>query len=133
MAKEHKYHHSRIEIDTSLPVERALNLATQTVETQRGVRLVDAGGEAVSAAITNLLGGRLVHFTVKARQSGGMTRISTELVQYRTSQQTVFFIPVGPKSIEGYSVYRGYMRALQQVVQAADPSARCTITEREAA
>lgn len=131
MAKEHKYHRSRIEIDTALPVARLLDLARQTGESQRSVTVLGADAESVAFVFRNVFGVKLLTFAVHAREASGRTHGTTELLSYQTSQSTVFFIPVGPKLIEGYGEYRRYVSALKQVVEAADPSARCTVIERE--
>lgn len=132
MAKEHKYHRSRIEIDTSLPPARVLELAKQTIEAQRNVQLIAEDESQLLAVVKSIVGMKILHFTVTARAEGERTTVHTTIERYTTSQQTVLvFIPVGPKSMEGYSAYRTYMNSLQQVITAADPSARCTITERE--
>ncbi len=133
MAKAHKYSRSRLEIDTSLPGDRALDLARQAIETQSGVHLAGTGDGSLLATIKSWAGVKLLQFRVSGRPAGGRTRVATEILDYRTSQMTYLFIPVGPKSMEGYGAYRNYMKALQQVVQAADPSARCAITERDVA
>lgn len=130
MAREHKYHHSRLTIDTALPPEEALQLAHQTIETQRSVRLTGRVEGQILAHVKDLLGGKLLQFTVSAAPGASRTAVITEIVSYQTSQDTVLFIPIGPKLMDGYSAYRNYMRALQQVVTAADSGARCEIAER---
>ncbi|NLI86213.1 MAG: hypothetical protein GX440_12675 [Propionibacterium sp.] len=131
MAKKHKYHDSRIEIDTALPVDRLLDLSKQTAETQPGVHLADEHTDGFSAAVKNAFGITNLTFSVHATGNGVRTSASTRLDDYMTSQTTVYLIPVGPKLIGGYGEYRRFMGALEQVVRAADPTARCTIIERE--
>lgn len=132
MAKPHKYYRSRIEIDTSLPGDRALDLARQAIETQAKVHLTSSAEGRLTAAIKSWAGLSLITFTVSEHSVEGRTKVATAIVDYRTSQMTWAFIPIGPKSMEGYGIYRSYLRALQQVIEAADPSARCIITERDA-
>lgn len=131
MAKKHKHHDSRIEIDTALPVGQALSLCRETVETQRSLRLSDEYADGFSALVKNEFGIVQLHFTVSAAQNGERTSVSTKLQEYQTFQNTVYLIPVGPKMISGYGAYRNFMNALAQVFPAADPMAHCAIIERE--
>jgi hypothetical protein len=133
MAKAHKYYRSRLEMDTSLSVDRVMDLARQTVEAQSHLKLTTTTDDTLIATIASWAGVKLLQFRVTARPAAGGTRVDTAILDYRTSQMTYFFIPVGPKSMEGYGLYRDYMRALEQVVVAADPAARAVITERDAA
>ena len=136
MAKKHKYHDSRIEIDTALPVDQVLDLSKRTAVTQPGVRLANAHEDrshedGFSAVVKNAFGITQLTFSVHATGNGVRTSASTKLEDYMTSQTTVYLIPVGPKLIGGYGEYRRFMGALEQVIRAADPTARCTIIERE--
>ncbi len=133
MAKQHKYHNSYIEIDSALSAEKTLDLARRTVESQRGLKLGDEHDGAFSVLLKSIVGVTVLHFTVRAIDGDGGSLLVTRIEQYRTSQSTVFFIPIGPKSLEGYPQYRRYMNALAQVVQAAEGSARYTIKEIEGA
>ena len=133
MGKPHKYHRSRLEIDTSLSGDRVLELARQVVEAQSNVHLAGAVDDAMLATVKSWTATSLLQFKVAVRAGGERTHVATEILSYRTSQPTYMFIPVGPKSMQGYGIYRSYMQALQQVVRAADPSARCAVTERDAA
>lgn len=129
MAKEHKYHHSRVEIDTALSAQLVLQYARQTVDTQKSLRLDDEYESAFSVLVKNWAGVTMVHFTVEASAHGNRTHVVTCLREYRTSQTTYFFVPVAPKTVEGYAEYRSFMRAFAAVIEAADPSAIHAIIE----
>lgn len=132
MAKEHKYHRSHIEIDTALSQDRALELVRQALATRKGLVLDEQDGKRIVVVLKNAFGFPLLHFDVTATQSGSCTRLTTSLLDYKTSQMTyLYFIPMGPKTIEGYGEYRRFMNALQEVFAAADPSARSAVIERD--
>lgn len=133
MAKEHKYHRSRIEIDTALDPAQVLDLARQAVGTENSLRVDGEYGDGFSVLLRNVFGIKIMHFTVHARREGERTQAVSRLQEYSTSQQTVLFIPVSPKTIDGYGTYRRFMSTLQGVIQAADPAARCSILEQEVA
>lgn len=131
--KKHKYHNSRIEIDTALPPERVLDLARQTIETLHSVKIVGGDHYSVLGAVKSLIGLKIMTFDTVVTRNGPRTQVVTSMLEYNTTQQTMYFIPISPKSIDGYSAYRKYMNALEQAVRTADPSARSIIIEREVA
>ncbi|MDQ4213449.1 FHA domain-containing protein [Microbacterium capsulatum] len=131
MGKPHKLAKARIEIDSDLSIDRTIEIARHAVGTQRSLRIIGEGASGIRVALTGLLGGALMHFVVSAEDADGRTRVVSAIEQYRTSQTTVYFIPVGPKSMEGIGIYRRFMTTFGQAMQAADPSARIRMVERE--
>ncbi|MGN8025471.1 FHA domain-containing protein [Microbacterium sp. 22242] len=131
MAKQHKLANARIEIDTALSIGRVIEVAVHAVGTQRSLRVIGESENGIRVALNGLLGGALMHFTVTADIVDGRTHAVSEIEQYRTSQTTVYFIPVGPKSMEGIGIYRRFMATFGQAMQAADPSAKIRMIERE--
>ncbi|GAB6859505.1 FHA domain-containing protein [Microbacterium xylanilyticum] len=127
MAKQHKLANARIEIDTALPVEQVIRIARQAVGIQKSLRITGEAPDGIRVSV-----GSLLHFTVTAEAVGGRTRSVSNIEQYRTTQTTLYFvIPVGPKSMEGIGVYRRFMAAFGQAMQAADPTAQIQMIERE--
>ena len=61
---------------------------------------------------------------------GEMRGMSSELLQYKTSQQTVMFIPVTPKSLKGHSLYMAFLERVVAAVKQADPQAETSIRDR---
>ncbi|MBS1907170.1 MAG: FHA domain-containing protein [Actinobacteria bacterium] len=131
MAKQHKLANARIEIDSGLPIDRVLEIARHAVGTQKSLRIIGEGEGGIRVALNGLLGGALMNFVVTAEAEGGRSRVISAIEAYRTSQTTVYFIPVGPKSLEGIGIYRRFMTTFGQAMQAADPSARIQMIERE--
>lgn len=131
MAKQHKLANARIEIDSGLPPERVLEVARHATGTQKSLKIVGEGEGGIRVALSGLLGGALMNFVVTAEPEGARTRVVSAIEEYRTSQTTVYFIPVGPKSMEGIGIYRRFMTTFGQAMQAADPSARIQMIERE--
>lgn len=129
MAKDHKYHFSRLEADTALSVKDSLGIARRVLETQKSLSEDSSIDDGFVVLMKSWVGMKIMHFSVTAAAFEGRTRVSTELLQYSTSQSTVYFVPIGPKTIEGYSIYRSYMRALGEALTAADPSTLFAVIE----
>lgn len=133
MAKEHKYHHSHIEIDTALTLESVLQLARRVADARRTIELVEQDHNVLTFVSKGVLGDKLLTFTFTATTQGDRTHAVTELLRYTTSQEKLYYlIPISPRIIEGYGEYRRFMNGLQEVIAAADPGARCSIVERVA-
>lgn len=133
MSKEHKHHNSRIEITTSLAADRALDIAGQTVFTQSNLEIVGLNAdEGLFAAQVKSWGTVQLSFIVNTETDEGLTRLSSDILEYRTAQERLFyFIPIGPTTMLGYKDYKRYMNALARTINAADPSARTQIIEQE--
>lgn len=132
MAKEHKYHHSRIEIDTALTPEQALDYARQVAETVKAARYRGDYEGGVALEIKSVFGLSLIDYSVEAKTHGKRTHVVSTLDGYRTSQSTFMFVPVSPKTIEGYGEYKRYLRTLASVIAAADPTAIHVMVEQGA-
>ena len=130
MAKQHKYHNSRIEALTTLPVDTVLNLVAQVAERQRTIRMVGRDGTSARLNVKNLMGGTIIEFVVATSSDGYRTRVTCRMENYSTS--TCFYvIPIPPRFIDGYGEYRRFMRSLQEAITAADPSSRSSIIEKD--
>lgn len=132
MAKPHKLANARIEVDTALPVQRAIDVARQAVGTQRALKITgEADGVLRVQVNQGIISAPVMTFFVKAEADGTRTRVVSAIDEYRTSQTTVYFVPVTSKSMEGMGVYRRFMVSFGQAMQAADPSAHVQMIERD--
>jgi len=132
MGKPHRLANARIEIDTALPVERAIDVAKQAIGTQRALRITGEGEGVLRVQVMQgLISAPVMTFLVSATANGGRTRVVTAIDEYRTSQTTVYFVPVTSKSMEGVGVYRRFMVGFGQAMQASDPSAHIEMIERD--
>ena len=66
---------------------------------------------------------------VSSSNSDGKTRLQIGgLETYKTTQQKMFiFIPVGPKSIWGYPLYRHFLDVVASALSQSDPSAQVSV------
>lgn len=133
MAKDHKYAKSRLELDTALSPSEIVEVAVQAIGTHKSVHLEGRDEDSLLAAVKSWVGMTLLRFAVVTETHGDRTHAATHLVDYTTSQTTAYFIPVGPKTMEGYGDYKRFMATLERAMTAADPTARCAIIEREVA
>jgi hypothetical protein len=72
---------------------------------------------------------RLGSLTADVRRSGERTNVRVGgLQEYKTNQTAVLgFIPMGPKMIPGYDLYKRFLNAIADEIRGADPSADVTI------
>lgn len=104
---------------TSLLTTGLQNLGAQ-------VHIERESDDALALSITS--GKRLVELcTFSARvttdQNGTTTLRVGGLERYRTTQATMFFIPVGPKMIAGYDPYQRFLSHVAEALSARDPEA----------
>jgi hypothetical protein len=88
----------------------------------------------LSLSITS--GKRLVElctFSATARQSRGKTKLTVGgLDTYKTKQGTLFYlIPLGPKAIHGFSLYKRFLDQVATQLKARDTSASIAIAAPE--
>src|SRR6266550_614859 len=140
MANQHKFAGSHTTIATGLSADRVAEISKAVGDSTKGDILIGMNNvrfEGASPGRTNFsiraLGNRLelmtFHVAIQDRASGSSatTRIDT----YKTSQQKYFgLIPVGPKRMAAYQTYRRFMENLVAAVQAQEPAAQATLTER---
>lgn len=132
MARPHKYHHSRIEIETTLPPDQVADIVCNVIDMQKPLQLSKRDDHSISVIVKSFVGVSLMSFrVVLTSNAAGRTRAVSEMTEYTTSQRTYFFIPIAPRFIDGYSEYRRFMRSFKQVVEGSDPTAQCTIIEQE--
>ena len=68
-------------------------------------------------------------FAVNFLDLGNRRGVSTELTNYKQSQQKVMLIPIAPKKLHGLNPYMNFVRAVADANRKQDPSAEVTINE----
>ena len=132
MAKEHKFHNSRVEVDTALSVEKSLDIVRRALATRSNLEIVGQSADSLTVKRKGMLGDQIMLFSVNAASNGTRTTVVTNLDEYKTEQMKyMYLIPMGPRTIVGYGDYRRVMRLLQETFQASDPTARCAVIERD--
>lgn len=131
---------------TSLPPSEVVKLVRAATREVRGggTSLLTTGLQNLGAqvhieresdsvlALSITSGKRLVELcTFAARVTtdhGGRTSLRVGgLESYRTTQSTVFFVPVGPKMIAGYDPYQRFLDHVAETLSARDPNAVVTV------
>lgn len=56
-------------------------------------------------------------------------RLHVRLGEYRTVNEKIFFIPMGPASIPGYASYRHFLRSLSRELRTIDPGRAARVTQ----
>lgn len=142
MAKPHKHESDVIEIETSIDPSRLADLAVSATQgiksTSIGINGVTTGQKIVAAAsgpaacvfiVKNAIGVALMQFTLNFQSaSGDRTRATSSIDTYTTTRQTVMFIPVSPRTMDGFHMYEGWSKRLSEMVQAEDSTARINST-----
>ncbi|WP_433599407.1 hypothetical protein ACQPXH_27700 [Nocardia sp. CA-135953] len=136
MPRRHKYADSHFAISTLLSADRFAEITKQVGDTTRmlgvgSVRFEGAERGRTNFSVRSLSGFyELITFHIAiadtAYGSSGRSCIDT----YKTTQQTYMFIPLSPKTMNGYSIYRKFMNAVAEAIRAEDPRAQVTISER---
>lgn len=134
MAAKHKKSNATVEIESTLSADAVAALCQQLAPSVQGVRLEGATPGRVHFSIRGLGGfSELMTFRVDISDTPGGSRATTRIESFKTTQETIMFIPVTPKSLVGYRSYRNFAVKLGEEVQRDDPSARSVFTERPVA
>lgn len=137
MASVAKHSQSHITVKSTLPGTDLLSLSRSIEGTKPGglrggpSRLVldveTENGQAFS--IVSWGGRKWLSFDVAVTSAAGKSTLRTDIKDFGSTQETLFFIPVGPKQIGGYYMYRHFMDELASRVRAQDESAEIRIVE----
>lgn len=140
MAKPHKYAHSHIDVQTRLSADRVAELTMaiggNTAATGMSTWRAATRFEGAQPGRTNFsirgIGGfsEMITFHVDITDTPTGSSARSQIDNYKTSQQTVFFIPVSPKDMVGYGTYRKFMDSLSEAIRQEDPAAQVSVTER---
>ncbi|WP_305780306.1 hypothetical protein [Nocardia nova] len=135
MAKRHKYADANLAVDSGLSSQRIAELSKYVSENIKsgvtGVRFEGAGPGRTNFSVRGW-GNHVEYLTFHVRISDaphGAT-VRTRIDSYKTTQQTYMMIPISPKSMSGYSLYKRFMFALADAIRAEDPAATIAVTER---
>ena len=138
---KHKKQHSTLQATTSLDPDGAAQLVKHVGDSIKssipGAAYVRFEGAAPGQLTFTVRGGGhtwgggpVMSFIVKIeRNAGGLTIVSTHIDAFRTTQQTVMFIPVSPKSLNGYRTYKRFADELATALRQQDPQSVATLTE----
>lgn len=136
MTKTHRHAGLGLELITSVPPERAIEIVQMAAECQQDIAVADHDEEDTGKTIQLVLLDMMVKpqmlFSVTVDTLDDKTRVTTAIEEHGTSQWMFeFFIPVSRKSITGLRAYKRFMSGLGQVFTAADPSARFQVVDTQ--
>ncbi|MDQ1124225.1 hypothetical protein [Microbacterium trichothecenolyticum] len=138
MGKHHKKAGDGVDIVTALPATDIARHAKKALDISKGsglgkarMALTGESADGLTFAVQNILGMTLTQFRLTITDDGSRRTAVAALGEYTTSQTTVYFIPIMPKTIEGYSDYMRWCAALSEFVQAADSAARVTMRKAQ--
>ncbi|TSE00805.1 hypothetical protein FOS14_07310 [Skermania sp. ID1734] len=135
MAKLQKFHASHINIQTRLPGERLAQLS-KAVGDDLGNKVINVRFEGAQPGCTlfSVRGwgdmAEYLTFQMQIADSRYGSTGKSYIERYKTSQQTYFFIPVSPREMRGYGMYKAFIVRLGHAVRAEDPEAHVVIIER---
>jgi len=138
MAAKHKNQHAGLKVRTSVPAGSVAEMARSTGELVKssipGRPFVRFEGSAPGRLLFSVrsMGGHmeLMCFHLDVREAEGASHAETGIDGFKTTQSTVMFIPVGPKTLVGYPEYKRFNAKLLEGLRAQDPSASGTFVER---
>ncbi|APA99957.1 hypothetical protein [Nocardia seriolae] len=137
MSRKHKYADSHFSIETRLSADRFAEITKHVGDSTKTllgtVRFEGADRGRTNFSVRSMAGFYELltfHVTIHdtATGSSGRSHIDT----YKTTQQTYMFIPISPKTMNGYVLYRRFMKDVRAAVLAEDSRALVTISERGA-
>lgn len=142
MAKQHKHATQSVSVVTVLSPDRLEELAKRATEKRttstsaavmtgltRGVQKVQvtgAGPAAVLLRVSAPMDSNLMSFKLAMAQDDGRTRLKSEITEYKTTKQTVMFVPVTPATMVAFDSYKEFCRRFVEAVRAEDASAHVT-------
>lgn len=138
---KHKKQHSTLQATTSLDPDRTAQLAKNVGDSIKSsipggayVRFEGASRGQLEFSVRGgghtWGGGAVMSFVVDIADSGGgLTTVDTHIDGFRTSRQTVFFIPVTPKALEGYRTYKRFANEFATALHQQDPQSVATLIE----
>jgi hypothetical protein len=143
MAAKHKLSKSHLVATTAVAPDQVLEIAAQVARSMTETRGRMDGGRffqfgwlvegRTPAGLRLSIGNNKksqLQFDVDTAVAGGQTRVTTEIVFFRTSQSTVFGIPSGPKKLISYPGYRDFLVELGRAIEQQDSAAVIQIIER---
>lgn len=134
MARPHKKAGAAMSVQTKLAGNQLQTICHDAAEATKklGSKITVSGQtpERMTFNVSATLDGTQNSFAVNILDRGEMRGMSSELLQYKTSQQTVMFIPVTPKSLKGHSLYMAFLERVVAAVKQADPQAETSIRDR---
>ena len=90
------------------------------------VQVTGAGPAAVLLRVSAPMDSNLMSFKLAMAQDDGRTRLKSEITEYKTTKQTVMFVPVTPATMVAFDSYKEFCRRFVEAVRAEDASAHVT-------
>jgi hypothetical protein len=138
----HKLAGSYISLNTrEIPAARLLEMcelaATQAMK-RRGdkpspVVITARAPASMEFAVLNPFKKAIMRFRVVTRRAdAGSTDLVSEITWFMTKQDTILFIPAGPKKLVAWNYYLTFMECVQAAIREADPNADIEIVNAAA-
>ncbi|NMM83977.1 hypothetical protein B2J88_06330 [Rhodococcus sp. SRB_17] len=133
MVATHKLSNSHITVSGRLSADRLAELAHYVAENAGStakIRFEGSQAGTISYSIRSWVGASMMTFDVHITNQGDCSSAKSKIDMFKTTQQTMFFIPVTPKQLLGYSMYKRFMEGLALAVRAEDPNADVQIIQQ---
>ena len=137
MSSPHRLADARVVAATSLAprqvAELVAGLASAEPTVAAAVRLVDGHDGRLRFAIRMFRDtAETMSFHVDVLPDGTGSRVRSKIDTYTTTQEKLFMlVPIGPRQMVSYPVYKLFMNAVRESLGAADPRAEISIVEVE--
>ncbi|QLY28181.1 hypothetical protein H0264_22605 [Nocardia huaxiensis] len=138
MSRTHKYADSHFSITTRLSADRFAEITKTVGDNTKtigvgAVRFEGADRGRTNFSVRSMAGFyELITFHVAITDTPTGANGRSCIDTYKTTQQSYMFIPLSPKTMNGYSVYRKFMNEVRAAILAEDPQAQVVIAERGA-
>ncbi len=130
MAPHKKAGHS-IRVVSDLPTGQLAQLCKEAAEQSKVALDAEETGRLAFSVRGLVMSSknRLLDFEVRLSTSQDKQIVTSHILNYRTIQSTVLFIPVGAKRMTGYPVYAKFMQRLGELVEHLDAGAEVVVVE----
>ena len=141
MASVSGYTDSHISIETALSLDRLIELVRSIAGTKptglRGgparLELSSTSSDGALFSVLSLIGNICMKFKFMGRNTADGSTGESRIIAFRTTQEKLLgVIPVAPKQIDGYFLYKHFMTSLGRAVLLEDPNASVSVIERSA-
>lgn len=136
MSRPHKYADSHIRVDTQVTGDRFAEITKFVGDNTKifgvaGVRFEGAEPGQTNFSVRSMAGFyELITFHVAITDTLLGSTGQSCIDSYKTTQQKYLFVPISPRTMNGYSVYRKFMNSLAEAIIAEDTHARISISEQ---
>ncbi len=137
--KPHKFADNGVSLSTTLSEANLRAICAIAAEESTGdlwngkQKIVETGsGEGITAHLIKdaLLGwSKLLNFTITYGEADGRSTLETEILNYVTTQTTVYGIPAGAKKMVAHHTYMQFVHKVANTVREADATATIRVAE----